>query len=41
MSTTTEYKNTSEADHTLVGFGVVKAGETVTTSGEINHPAFQ
>lgn len=40
MSTTT-YKNVSEADHTLVGFGVVRAGETVETDQEINHPAFE
>ena len=41
MSTTTTYKNVSEADHTLVGFGVVKAGDTVETDQEINHPAFE
>lgn len=40
MSTTT-YKNVSEADHTLVGFGVVRAGETVETDQEINHAAFE
>lgn len=40
MSTTT-YKNVSEADHTLVGFGVVRAGETVETDQEINHHAFE
>lgn len=39
MSTTT-YKNVSEADQTLVGFGVVRAGDTVETEQEINHPAF-
>lgn len=30
MSTTT-YKNFSEADHTLVGFGVVRVGDAVET----------
>ena len=40
MSTTT-YKNVSEADHALVGFGVVRAGETVETDQEINHAAFE
>lgn len=40
MSTTT-YKNVSEADQTLVGFGVIGAGDTVETDREINHPAFE
>lgn len=41
MSTTTTYKNVSEAGQTLVGFGVIAAGETVATDQEINHPAFK
>lgn len=41
MSTTTTYKNVSEADQTLVGFGVIPAGDTVEADQEINHPAFE
>lgn len=41
MSTTTTYKNVSEADQTLVGFGVIAAGDTIETSEVITHPAFE
>lgn len=36
-----EYKNTTNKDLVLIGYGLVKAGETIKTKNKINNANFK